>query len=484
MKSLLYILIIVFFAILPLSAEEDHIDEAIEIRDSLLETETYEPELPAEQIPETSETVWIREYYPEENTVEPELTAELLPEIFETELVWGFYPEENTGEPEMTTEEYTAGRRRSGIKNRTFEIGFANVRAGFANNFIAARDIFQETAVIDLDNFTRGFDFGFGFDVRPFFINYNFKDRWGFGIDIARIEASGNINIPENLLGLKPANNEKFGAGGAVFADIGIPVFFHIRDFKIKLRPAWFATLVYAEPNMNYTFKTLQKGALLEVNYDMRVFTPFSMEGNTAGTFNSSAIGMDFGAGVEYPLFSRLDLGVNIKNIPFIPSRLKHYTRMTGRAFVNSGEIDFSGLFNGIEIPDEAMGYPENPEPTHGADGINILRPFKSVFYANYRPFENNIITVIPSLGFAVNPLYVKPGSVETGVKARLDLNNLFITTVGIGYEDRLWKNGVDFILNFRYFEFGIGITTQSQNLGKSFQGAGLELNAGLKFGW
>jgi len=216
----------------------------------------------------------------------------------------------------------------------------------------------------------------------------------------------------------------------------------------------------------------------------MRVFTPFSLEGNTAGAFNSSSIGMDFGAGVEYPLFSQIDLGLNIKNMPFIPSRLKYYTRMTGRAFVNSGEIDFSDLFNGEDISDDAMGYPENPEPTYGTGGINILRPFKSVFYANYRPLENNIISVIPSLGFAVNPLYVKPGSIEAGIKARFDLNNLFITTIGIGYEDRLWKNVVDLILNFRYFEFGIGITTQSQNFDKSFQGAGLELNAGLKFGW
>jgi hypothetical protein len=82
--------------------------------------------------------------------------------------------------------------------------------------------------------------------------------------------------------------------------------------------------------------------------------------------------------------------------------------------------------------------------------------------------------------------LYPRIAAVEGGLSARFDANtaNVFITTPGINYNDRRWINSADFVLNLRAFEFDLGISFQSQSFVISWQGAGLGINIGLKFGW
>jgi hypothetical protein len=106
------------------------------------------------------------------------------------------------------------------------------------------------------------------------------------------------------------------------------------------------------------------------------------------------------------------------------------------------------------------------------------------LFYAKYRPNESQIFSLIPSLGFSISRLYAQLGSIEGGLSARCDLSNIFITTIGINYNDRRWKNSIDFVLNLRVFEFDLGISFQSSDFVKSFQGAGLGVAVGFKFGW
>jgi hypothetical protein len=53
-----------------------------------------------------------------------------------------------------------------------------------------------------------------------------------------------------------------------------------------------------------------------------------------------------------------------------------------------------------------------------------------------------------------------------------------------MGYEDRLWKNSIDFALNLRAFELDFGFDMRSQDFLKSWTAAGLDAFVGLKFGW
>jgi len=424
-------------------------------------------------------------------------------------------------------------KKKFRVKNRTAELSIANFSVDVSNNVIAASDvikspfymlknindiienpklIWQDPPVIDLDRFFDGFKFNFGVSVKPFSFNFNWKDKWGFGLDIAHIDVTGNVSLSGNLVTASEAEEDKFGVGGAVFVEVGIPVFFHYRDFKIKLRPAAYVPVIYSEPKVTYTYTEIADGTRFEMNYDLRVYSLVSLEGmgedmgsltqsltDSARDIPMNNMGYDFGLNVEYPWRYNIDIGVDMVNIPvpFAAARLYHYMHLNGSVWADTSKLhiedliqmDEQGNMKDIDIDDlrgTVFDYPDEftPEYKFHAGGKKIYRPFAMVFYAHYRPFASRFLTLIPSLGFSINPLYAQVGAVEGGLTARFDAANMLITTLGINYNDRRWKNSVDFILNLRAFELDFGLSLQSQDFVRSWQGAGFGLNFGLKFGW
>jgi hypothetical protein len=328
-----------------------------------------------------------------------------------------------------------------------------------------------------MDKLANGLRADMKLDIRPLYFSVNHKDEWGFGLDIGRITAFGNLDVSGNVLGFKKTDgeNDKFGVGAAAFVEVGVPVFFHINKlngFKVKIRPAGYVPVIYLEPDFNYSHTESR----IELGFAFQLYAPMSLDPDSDGSLDFS-LGFDFSAGVEYPLLSRLDLGVDFINIPLVPGSLSQYMRMKDGMAFDSNEIG-SGSDPGDVLE---MG---STEPVYGAEKKTILRPFKTVFYANYRPLDKEIITIIPRIGFAINPLYAKPASLEAGADARFDLNNMLIGTLGINYGDRVWKNSLDFAFNLRAFEFDIGVSMQSPDFVKSWQLAGLGINLGFKFGW
>ena len=416
------------------------------------------------------------------------------------------------------------------LKNRMIELSVLNVSFNTANNFIASNgflrgpfdmmssgEIFRETAFINLDDFFAGFQFAFDAVVKPVSFNFNWKDRWGFGLDIANIDVSGNLALSGNMMSLDEAEGDKFGVGGAVFVDTGIPVFFHYNDFKIKIRPSVYLPVIYTEPMIMYTRKSISSDAgldmYLEINYDIQVYSIIDMQWINNGDLNAMTqnladnawdiprnnLGYDFGLCVEYPWDYWLRLGVDIVNIPvpFATATLNHYMQMQGMASFNTqGIIDAmlddvmkgDGNFNDTlnDILEDSLKYPESFEFQYGynEDGRKVYRPFKMLFYVDYRPSDTYPLFLVPSLGFSINRLYTRPASIEGGLNVRFDFANIFIPTFGINYNDRKWKNSIDFALNLRAFEFNFGVAFQSQNFLKSWQGAGLGVNIGFKLGW
>ena len=423
--------------------------------------------------------------------------------------------------PELIGDEelQAPAKKKFRFKNRMLELSVANINVDISNDFIASRDILQnpfymlrniksikqdptriyrDPAVINIDDFFNGFAFNLRAAIKPLSLNFNWKDNWGLGLDIGHIDAWGNITIPDTVLSFKEATNEPFGAGGAVFADVGIPVFFHVNDIKIKLRPAVYVPVIYARPGMAYSHKndyqnpeTGAEGLYLEVNYDMRIYSLVDMQQDVRQSLADEAwniprnnLGYDFGLNIEYPWRSWLDIGVDFVNIPVIMAKLNHYTQFNGSIVIDTSYLDMNGLVNG-EISEHVYFFDYDGQ-TYGynADGQKIHRPFTTLFYANYRPRDSYILSFIPSLGFSINYLYPRIGAVEGGLSARIDLANTFITTLGINYNNRTWKNSIDFILNFRAFELDFGLSSQSSDLKKSWQGAGIGVNFGMKFGW
>ena len=429
----------------------------------------------------------------------------------------------NTGDGEY---QETPAKKKFRFKNRMVELSVANVSVNVSNDFIAAKDvlrnpfymlgnikniqedprlIYKDPVFINIDHFFNGFMFNFNSVIKPFSFNFNWKDNWGFGLDIGHVDVLGNVTIPQKVLGLEEVK-ETFGVGGAVFADFGIPVFFHYNEFKIKLRPAVYMPVVYAEPSIIYNHRAKSNGTRLEIDYDMRLYSIVTMEGIDKGEFDPmlqdlqnnywnilrTNLGYDFGLGMEYPWDEWLDIGVDIVNIPvpFAAAKLNHYIQLRGSGSVDTGNIDLIGLLEGDENLDDVFDY---NSPTlylrYDQKGKAIYRPFRMLFYANYRPFDTIFLSLIPSLGFSISALYPKREITgyawpEGGLSVRVDFSNIFIPTLGINYNDHKWINSVDFILNLRAVEIDFGLSFQSPNFIKSWQGAGAGVNFGLKLGW
>jgi hypothetical protein len=65
-----------------------------------------------------------------------------------------------------------------------------------------------------------------------------------------------------------------------------------------------------------------------------------------------------------------------------------------------------------------------------------------------------------------------------------LNLADIFTVTVGTRLEDLVWKERIAVALNLRIFELAVGITTQSQQFLRSFQGAGFAVEVGFRAGF
>jgi len=428
---------------------------------------------------------------------------------------------------EPVPDEAPRRERRPFFRNRAFEIS-TQWGLHVSNDFIAYADFFQnpfrilgnliradsfadfldnpslyyrDNIYIRVDDFFSGFRFNFGLDIEPLSININVRDRWGFGLDIGHLSATGNLYLPEAVLGLHETEKEVFGVGAAAFVDVGIPVFFHVRGFRVRLRPAAFVPLFYIEPGITYSFGPSASGGRhgqrFELAYDLRIFSAFNLDDlfgdgdgdplSAAQSIAASNFGYDISLGIEYPLLRQLTLGVDFSNIPlpFLGATVNHYARFRGNVFFDTSYIDLGDLIDGARLPDGAHGF-STEDFVFGMlpNGRRIRRPFAMLLHANYRPFGGRqIVALLPSFGFSINRLYARIAGLEGGLSARLNLGNVLVTTVGINYNDRRWQNSIAWAFNLRLFEIDLGLSSQSPDFVQSFRGAGIGATFGFKMG-
>jgi len=373
----------------------------------------------------------------------------------------------------------TSKKKTFGIKDRSFEIGLANINMNFANNFLSMKDIFKDVIVFDLDKLSNGLMYNFGADITPFYFSINFKKGWGFGLS-TRVETIGILGISGKLLSISEAVNDKSDIGGALFASATVNTHFNIKKLKIKINPSLFYTLAYVTPSpkslsgLTYTLD-YSNGTVLYVDYDMRLYTGSSLEGNI---FDITAKpGFDINIGIEYPLAKQIDIGIDVINIPIIASKVTDYTRIKGR--VGSDQpITFFG--NNSE-----SFFNTTSETEKGKEEIDLNRPLKLIAHLDWRPvLGTKLLTITPVFGINLNKLYHDPFSFEGGLNASLNLANLFILKAGVNYTDRMFVNSISIALNFRAIELDIGADIRAQDFVQSWTGSGLGVNFGLKFGW
>ncbi|MDR2731095.1 MAG: hypothetical protein LBB81_09405 [Treponema sp.] len=392
----------------------------------------------------------------------------------------------------MTVSIYTQERSIFPVKSRTVEFGLAEVHAGFANNFISASKIFRETAVIDLDEFKNGFLFNLDVSASPITFNFNKNDIWGFGIS-TKTEASGIMELSGKMLNLQQIADEKSTIGGSIFAEARVGGFFTINKFKLKFKPALYYPLMVVVPDISYTFKDVDDKPFLSMDYNLTVWTVFPYDSFMDDINLTANPGVDFYFGLEYPLAKAIGLsdkikildfglGLDLYNIPLVPSTLKNYMNISGHygsdepINIDILEFDFNSFLDSQFTMDSKTEYGTGNKP--------VFRPFKMLARADWRPLGTELLTIYPSIGFSLNPYYLHLFSIESGIKARVNMLNFFLASVGIGYEDRLWKNSIDLAINLRAFELDMGIDMRSQKILRSWSAAGLGAFFGLKFGW
>jgi hypothetical protein len=397
-----------------------------------------------------------------------------------------------------------AGSLWADLPPRVFEFGF-NTGAGFANSYIGASEIFRQTIEIDLTQEAKPlyFDFGADFD---FFINLNVKDKVGFGLFVGA-DALGQFSLSEDIQTFLQGNElgktyeGDIGTGGSIFIEAGAHGYFHIKKLRIAVRPAYYFPAAYMKPNAHYTLRTGSSGDVYaDFEYDLALYTPFAIEGaeddlsdilNNIGDIDFSNIngrgGVDIGAALDYPILPKLTVGASVSHIPLFPAQLVNKTIIQGAKHLESDDL-LNELINGGDIG--ALLQDRTVESVH--DSIQIFRPFKIGINAVYTPFKFKALalSLVPQIGYAYNAIYVKPHSVEGSLKMRVGFfniirsNSLLAFTFSTGYEDKLWKHGVGFTLNLRAMQLDAGASVQSENFVQSFKGAGININAGLRFGW
>ena len=373
------------------------------------------------------------------------------------------------------------------IRDRKFELGLGHVNAGFANNFLTTKDIFQEIAFVDLSELKNDLEINLDVFAKPFYFNFQKKNRWGFGVHVSA-DAAGILDLSGDMLTLGKAEKSKSDVSGAAFVNVNIPTFFHVQGIKIKFAPSVYYPLMCVEPDVSYTQRDVDGvGIVFDLNYNLRVYTPMPFEdGFSLSNPLTASPGIGFSLGVEYPLaemfglkesFAFLDfkIGVDFINIPVVPAKMNDYMELSGRI----GSTEPIDVFD-FDFDD----FVQQNDTVYGEGAKRVFKPFKMLTWSDWKPFRAVPVHFISSFGFAVNPFYQKKGSIEIGTKARFDLANLFLVTFGVGYHDRLWKNSFDMVLNLRFFELNLGVDFRSQNFAKSWAGGGFAAKFGLVFGF
>jgi hypothetical protein len=251
------------------------------------------------------------------------------------------------------------------------------------------------------------------------------------------------------------------------------------------------------KPNTHYKLVTGSSGQVYaDFEYDLALYTAFGMKDDlnsftNLNNYKPSNItgrgGVDLVAAADFQVFPKLSVGASITHIPIFPAQLVDKTVVKGGKRLESNDL-LNELINGGDL--ESLLEDKTVDSSH--DSIQIFRPFKFGINAVYTPFGFKVfsLSLIPQIGYAYNAIYVQPHSFEGSLKIRLGLFNIIRSnplaafTLSTGYEDKVWRHGVDFALNLRVIQLDVGAAVQSEDFVNSFKGTGVDVNVGLRLGW
>jgi hypothetical protein len=190
-------------------------------------------------------------------------------------------------------------------------------------------------------------------------------------------------------------------------------------------------------------------------------------------------MGFDISAGAEYALLPMLDLGASVSHLPIAPARLSHRMHIRSEyKFEIENTLDDIAAGN-IELPD-----PEFDTSYDNNTSFYAFRPFRFNFYINYRPADTGLFVVRPSLGFSLLSVYDYAPCFNAGVEGQINVLKIFSAALFTGYVERIWTCDFRFMLNLHVTEIIFNVSLRGTDMINAFNGKGIGLSLGLRFGY
>ncbi|MCL2270030.1 MAG: hypothetical protein FWC24_01670 [Treponema sp.] len=376
-----------------------------------------------------------------------------------------------------------------------FELGFDN-GGGFDNDLIGLGDFFKTEIILDLDkikdivgddgfNVNAGFGGGMFINVKNISIS---EGKWDFGF-FSGADGAVNFNIPQSLFTLVSQGNINqhvfegmISASGGIYANAGLRASAKYGKLRVGLRPTLFAPLIFIpKSGITYSLNTEESIAFSTLG-EISIYSPI-MDVIDGRTFNLQ-YGFDLAMEGEYDLFPFLDVGGSFSRIPFSPARMESRALLTMKGLEDGFEIKGEDLLAGQDISDKLPDF-DNIDFDQSFDIFphKVFRPMRFDTYARYKPFNTNILAIVPNLGFSVD-INDKQGYFNGGLTIQLNVKDIFYFHLGMGCQEAIWKNRIGFAVNVRAFELGLEAMFRSQDFAGSFKAQGAGVNLGIRFGW
>lgn len=385
---------------------------------------------------------------------------------------------------------------------RYFEVG-VNANVGIANSFLSINDILQETVVLDFNKMAdtidskKGFVFGLNSNVDAwvgFYFGKVFRLTFFTGVDV-----EADAGLPYNLIDLLANGNEidvpmegSFAIEGDAVAKVGVEIGSSLKLFGkrvlFSVTPSVFSPVVHMSGSVvDYSSMLSSDGSIqFDATVNANLYSAVKLDDlqiNLAQLFNNA--GMDFSIYAEVPLFSWLDVGMTLGNIPIKNASIAYKNTYVGT--ISSHIDDVTSLPSDLYEID----IPEN-QPTVTEANEKIQRKFLIGFAAAYRPISNKIIAISlkPELLFKISSSNILTvgknisGCVDATLLTEATLLNIFNFGYETGYRSGEWKQKALIGINVRVVDLTVGIASVGKTFAGSFAGNGLSLDLGLKVGF
>ena len=388
------------------------------------------------------------------------------------------------------------------FSHRFFEIK-VDVPVAVSNNFIGITDIFKEKVVIDLPKIADSMgksgacinadvapSLSIGIDIPKGLIlgvNIGAEASAGVGISKDIFEFIGNGNVGKDSVTAQMSNTY-----ADLFAFTTVNAGWNGKKLRVNGNASAFWALAHMEANDTYVkiYDNEERDVMgIEAQLDGKLYTtvdPSKELSDIQALLNETKanLGFDVGADVNYKLFRFLDVGGRAR-IPLAPS---HLTKLSAVNYKYEKEINLMDMFSGSENEEGESSAPVEEtdedkkdiigEPVTLAKPYAIHRPMKLGVSANFHPF-GTLLTTNGYLGLGIRHPFAKSKDeiqtyVEYEVGGRLSLWNILSVEASHSCYDEIFKNQIALEFNIRLVEVDAGVSLQSANFAKSFQGAGL----------